>query len=151
MITSMTFAMVLLPPTVDMKQLPLFAFAVTVATYLAFALWLGLDPQALLKAFKIENATAGMLTEIRAFYGGIELGIAAAMVWLWRRGDRVAALVVGGLPLAAAASVRVIGMLVDEASSLHVTIAIAEGSGGTLCLFASRWARPGTSTTQSFD
>ena len=134
-----------------MKQFPLFAFVITVATYLVFALWLGLDPQALLKAFKIENATAGMLTEIRAFYGGIELGIAAATMWLWRRGDRVASLVVGGLPLAAAASIRLVGMLVDEVSSLHVTIAIAEGSGGALCLFASRWARQETSLSQSSD
>lgn len=147
----MTFATRLLPPTADMKLLPHFAIVLTVGTYSAFALWLGLDPQALLKAFKIENATAGMLTEIRAFYGGIELGIAAAMVWLWIRGDRVASLVIGGLPLAAAASVRVIGMLVDEVSSLHIMIAIAEGSGGALCLFASRWARQESSLAKSSD
>ena len=34
-----------------------------------------------------------------AFYGGVEMAIAVAMIVLWRRGDLFAAFVVGGLSL----------------------------------------------------
>jgi hypothetical protein len=58
----------------------------TALTYAGFALWLGLNPGALLSAFGIEQSTPQMLTEIRAFYGGVEFAIAAAMLILWWRG-----------------------------------------------------------------
>ena len=120
-----------------LSRLPLFSLWLTAVTYLAFAAWLGTSPAALLGAFQMPAGTAGMLIEIRAFYGGIELGIAATMLLLWHRGDRFAALLAGGLPLAGAASVRIVSMLIDEVSSLHLGIACAEASGGVLCLSSS--------------
>ncbi|MEZ6079691.1 MAG: hypothetical protein R3C56_29685 [Pirellulaceae bacterium] len=59
------------------------ALLITAAIYAGFAIWLGSTPAALLTTFGIESSTPAMLTEIRAFYGGIEMGIAVAMLVLW--------------------------------------------------------------------
>ena len=60
-----------------MSRLPAIAMVVTAVTWAGFAIWLGSHPDSLLKAFGIESSTPQMRTEIRAFYGGVELGIAA--------------------------------------------------------------------------
>ena len=119
------------------KFVPPFALILTLLTYLAFALWLGLQPEALLSAFKVSLDTRGLLTEIRAFYGGIELGIAATMALLWWRGDRWGALIAGGVPLACAAAIRLLSLPIDGVLRLHLWIALAEASGGALCLWGA--------------
>jgi len=87
-------------------DLPTMAILITAASFAGFAVWLGVNPNALLEAFGIEDRTPQMATEIRAFYGGIEMAIAVAMILLWRRGDLFAALLIGGLPLLGSASGR---------------------------------------------
>jgi hypothetical protein len=114
---------------------------ITAATYAGFAIWLGWRPAALLEGFGIEATTPQMLTEIRAFYGGVELAIAAAMLLLWRRGDAFAALVLGGLPLAGAALGRCFGMLADGFWPLHAGFAVIEAVGAGFCLAAASGLR----------
>jgi len=109
---------------------------ITAASWAAFAIWLGAAPGALLTAFEIETSTPAMLTEIRAFYGGVELAIAVAMILLWRRGQWSAALLVGGLPLFGAASGRCIGMILDGFSPMHAGFAALEAIGAGFCLAA---------------
>jgi hypothetical protein len=75
-----------------------------------------------------------MLTEVRAFYGGVEMAIAVAMIVLWRRGDLFAAQVVGGLPLVGSASGRLIGLVVDGFSAMHLGFAGLEIVGAAFCL-----------------
>jgi hypothetical protein len=111
---------------------------VTAFTFAGFAIWLGINPNALLQGFGIEDRTPQMATEIRAFYGGIEMAIAVAMLLLWRRGDLFAALTIGGLALAGAASGRCLGMVVDGFSPLHAGFAALEAVGATVCLVACR-------------
>lgn len=112
---------------------------ITALTYAGFAVWLGSRPDALLEAFGIEDRTPAMATEIRAFYGGVELAIAVAMGLLWMRGDLFAALLIGGLPLAGAVLGRVLGMLLDGFSSLHLTMAAFELIGCVLCFVGCWW------------
>lgn len=114
-------------------KFPTVAIFVTAAIYAGFAFWLGGRPAALLEAFGIEESTPQMLTEIRAFYGGIELAIAIAMLILWRRGDLFASLLIGGLPLAGSALGRCVGLTVDGYSSLHAGFAIVEAIGCAYC------------------
>lgn len=109
-------------------------FVLTAAVWAAFSVWLGFNPAALLSAFSVETSPPAMLTEIRAFYGGVEMGIAAAMIILWRRGDRFASLLIGGLPLAGSSAARILGMLADGYSNLHVGLAFIELLGASLCL-----------------
>ena len=106
----------------------------TAATYAGFAIWLGFWPAALLTTFGIETSTPAILTEIRAFYGGVEIGIAISMIVLWRRGSVFAALLIGGLPLAGSAMGRCLGMLNDGFSSTHAILAAIETVGALLCL-----------------
>lgn len=118
-------------------RLPVVVLLITAAGYAGFGLWLGLRPADLLDAFGIDRATPAMLTEIRAFYGGIELAIAAAMLILWRRQNLFAALLIGGLPLAGSAIGRSLGMMVDGFSTLHAGFALLEAVGSLFCLFAA--------------
>jgi hypothetical protein len=115
-------------------RFPTVALLITAAIYAGFAVWLGTRPDALLTAFGIESSTPQMLTEIRAFYGGIELAIAVVMLLLWRRGDIFAALLIGGLPLAGSASGRCLGLLLDGFSALHASMAVVEAIGCAFCL-----------------
>jgi hypothetical protein len=116
------------------NRLPTIVILITAATWAGFAIWLGLNPGALLPAFGVEDSTPQMLTEVRAFYGGIEMAIAVAMILLWRRGDLFAALLVGGLPLVGSASGRFLGMLVDGYSAIHLGFAVLELIGAAFCL-----------------
>lgn len=115
-------------------EFPTVAILITAASWTGFAVWLGVDPGALLPAFGVEESTPQMLTEVRAFYGGVELAIAVAMIVLWRRGDLFAALLVGGLPLVGSASGRLIGLIVDGFSMMHLGFAGLEIVGAAFCL-----------------
>lgn len=117
-------------------QFPTMALLITAAIYAGFAIWLGSTPAALLTTFGIESSTPAMLTEIRAFYGGIEMGIAVAMLVLWRRNELFAGLLVGGLPLAGSAIGRCCGLVVDDFSAMHVGLAVVEAFGAAVCLVA---------------
>lgn len=110
----------------------------TAALYAGFAVWLGVRPDALLQGFGVTAPTAAMLTEIRAFYGGLELGIAVVMVVLWRQGHVGPALLIGGVPLAGSASGRLIGLVADGYSSLHLGFALFEFIGFAVCLAGYR-------------
>ena len=116
------------------NRLPTVAISITAASWAGFALWLGVNPGALLPAFGVEESTPQMLTEVRAFYGGVEMAIAVAMIVLWRRGDLFAALVVGGLPLVGSASGRLVGLVADGFSMLHLGFAGLEIVGAAFCL-----------------
>ncbi len=115
-------------------RFPTIALLITAAVYAGFAIWLGTTPRALLTAFGIETSTPAMLTEIRAFYGGIEMGIAVVMLVLWRRRELFAALLVGGLPLAGSAIGRCYGQLADGFSAMHLCFASIEAIGAAVCL-----------------
>src|SRR6056297_1345198 len=113
---------------------PTAAIFITAASWAGFAIWLGMNPGALLPAFGIEASTPQMLTEVRAFYGGVEMAIAVAMVAFWWRGDLFAALLVGGLPLVGSANGRLIGLAVDGFSTMHLGFAGLEMIGAAFCL-----------------
>lgn len=106
---------------------------ITAAVWAGFAVWLGLQPIALLTAFGIENSTPQMLTEVRAFYGGVELAVAVAMMVLWRRGELVAALLIGGLPLVGSACGRCFGLVFDGFSTMHASFVCVELTGAAFC------------------
>ena len=110
------------------------AIFITAASWAGFAVWLGTIPGALLPAFGVDGTTPQMLTEVRAFYGGVEMAIAVAMILLWKRGHLFASLLVGGLPLLGSASGRCIGLLIDGFSSMHLGFAILELVGAAFCL-----------------
>lgn len=114
-------------------RFPTVAIFITAATWAGFAVWLGWNPAALLPAFGVDASTPQMLTEVRAFYGGVEMAIALAMIVLWRRGDLFAALLIGGLPLVGSATGRCVGLIVDEFSTMHLGFAGLEIVGAAIC------------------
>ena len=111
---------------------------ITAVAWAGFGTWLGLSPGALLPAFGVNESTPEMLTEVRAFYGGVELAIAIAMIILWWRGDLFASLLIGGLPLLGAAMGRLIGIVVDGFYAMHIGFAALELLGAAFC-FVGCW------------
>jgi len=106
----------------------------TVFVYVVFGLWLGADPHALLAAFGVEETPVGLLTELRAFYGGVELGIAATIIICWWRREFTAALLAGGLPIGGACLMRALGMVQFGVSTTHIAIGASEFMLFLLCL-----------------
>jgi Domain of unknown function (DUF4345) len=129
--------------TMSKNHLPTVAILITAATWAGFAVWLGLNPRALLLTFGVEVSTPPMLTEVRAFYGGVEMAIAIAMMVLWRRGELFAALLAGGLPLVGSAIGRLTGLMVDGFSMMHLGFAGLEIFGATFCFVACRMISSG--------
>lgn len=86
---------------------------------LAFGLAMTVAPEALLGPLGLSFDSAAAVTEIRAFYGGLELGLGAAILYcllrptLRRLGLQLSALCYGCIAI-----VRALGMVID-------------GSGGT--------------------
>ena len=120
------------------------AIFITAASWAGFALWFGTNPGALLPAFGVDGTTPQMLTEVRAFYGGVEMAIAVAMILLWKRGHLFASLLVGGLPLLGSASGRCLGLLIDGFSIMHLGFAILELVGAAFCLAGCIMATAGS-------
>ena len=62
------------------------------------------------------SASASGLTDVRAVYGGFQLGLGAFLIWCAREPERASAgLVAMGLALAGVAGMRALGMLIDQA------------------------------------
>jgi len=62
------------------------------------------------------SATPAGLTEIRAFYGGLQVGFGCFLLWCSRQPGRIlAGLLVEGLVVGGVGIARAIGMLVDRA------------------------------------
>ena len=120
------------------ERFPTVAIWITAATWAGFGLWLGWNPGELLPAFGVDLSTPATRTEIRAFYGGVELMIAATMGLLWWRGDVFASLLVGGLPLLGAACGRLIGLMLDGYTPMHLGFAALELIGSAVCLAGCR-------------
>lgn len=74
------------------------------------------------------SATAGGLTEIRAFYGGLQIGLGCFLLWCSRQQNLVvAALILVGSTVGAIALARVVGMLIDQAPTrYHVANLVVE-------------------------
>lgn len=116
------------------SNFPSVVVLITAASWTGFAVWLWTNPGALLPAFGVQASTPPMLTEVRAFYGGVELAIAVAMIMLWRRGDLFASLLIGGLPLFGSACGRLSGLWLDGYSPMHLGFVALEITGAAFCL-----------------
>ena len=77
------------------------------------------------------------VTEIRAFYGGLELGLAAFFVLaLGRPAWLVPALVLQALALGATAAARLFGILAGGTTEIMLALAAAEAAGCVLAIVA---------------
>ena len=127
------------PLTTSRRPIDRFAITcvlVTAAIWAALGAWLLIWPDRLPASFGVASSPA-MRTEVRAFYGGLELGIAACLLILVRR-DLFAAVVLGGVPLLAMGTTRLFGLVVDVFSTLHIVLITSEFLGGGLNLWAAR-------------
>jgi hypothetical protein len=124
-------------------NLPRLSLRLTALVFAAFGVALLVQPS-LLEALGIELGRPAAVTEIRAFYGGLELGLAAFFALAstreeWLRPALVAqAVVLGGILLA-----RLAGIVADgSAETLILLFAAVEAVGAGLAWAALRTLRP---------
>jgi hypothetical protein len=66
------------------------------------------------------STTASALTEIRAFYGGLQIGIGLFLVWCLRASDRISlGLALGGVAVGCTGLARLFGIIIDQAPTAH--------------------------------
>ncbi|HYE96439.1 MAG TPA: DUF4345 family protein [Rubricoccaceae bacterium] len=121
-----------------MRMAPL-SLGLAALAFAGFGAWLLVDPAAL-SVLGIELTRPTATTEIRAFYGGLELGLAAFFARAatrveWFRPALLAqALALGGIVLG-----RVVGFVVDgSAAPLILAFAALEAAGAVLAALALR-------------
>jgi len=64
-----------------MKLFPILVLALCALGFFAFGLWLLLEPAGALGKIGIEARSAVGLVELRAFYGGMEIGLGLFLAW----------------------------------------------------------------------
>ncbi len=108
--------------------------------FLGFGLAFLLFPAGMTEGLDITLPTARADIEIRAFYGGLELGFGAFLLLAARRNDwHVPALVGAAMLLGGAGATRVVGQLVaGELVQPHAWLAALELSGAALSAFVAR-------------
>lgn len=114
------------------------ALALSGGGFLIFGLALLLAPQAVMLQIGLVVPDGAPTTEIRAFYGGLELALAGWLLAALRQGnDRMPALLLGASCYGGVALTRAIGMLVDGSGGSFLWIALlVEAALAGLCLWA---------------
>ncbi len=119
------------------------------ASFGAFGVWALLAPASLASLIHMTPDTPGALTEIRAFYGGLELGLAAFMIRAafyrpWRSGALMALVAVaGGIAVG-----RIVGLFVDQSMSGTMLGALVWEATGALLGTLALLRLPAASTEQ---
>ena len=82
------------------------------------------------------SANPSALTEIRAFYGGLQIGIGLFLVWcLWVPNRTSQGLLLGDLAVGGAGLARMVGILLDQAPTFHASLEPRNrGCHGSPCL-----------------
>lgn len=113
----------------------------TAVAFAGFGLWLLIQPETLGKV-GIQLMEPSAFIEIRAFYGGLEIGFAAFLLYCARSGSMEllkAGLLASGLTLGGVAFGRLFGFIVDGQPTPLVLILTAMEVGGALVNLAA-WA-----------
>lgn len=94
--------------------------------FLAFGAWLFVAPQAGMAMLGIVVPEGAASTEIRAFYGGLELGLGALLLAAVHKVQyQRAGLVLGCASYGAIGAARVLGILIDRDPSSFLLFALA--------------------------
>ncbi len=94
--------------------------------FLAFGAWMLVAPQAAMAMVGITLPEGAPTTEIRAFYGGLELGLGALLLAAVHKVQyHRAGLVLGCVSYGSIALARALGMLIDGGASSFLWIALA--------------------------
>lgn len=117
-------------------------------TFTGFGLWLLMDPEALTRLIGLKMETVSARTEIRAFYGGLELGIGAFLLGcaLFRNGVMIGLGLVA-CALGGAGAARLGSLVQDGREGWQMTLITVLELGATLLaliLLIWRPAKPGS-------
>lgn len=94
--------------------------------FLAFGAWMLVAPQAAMAMVGIALPNGAPTTEIRAFYGGLELGLGALLLAAVHKVQyHRAGLVLGCASYGSIALARALGMLIDGGTSTFLWVALA--------------------------
>ena len=112
---------------------------------LLFGLWGVADPVGMWTSFglAVPGDSPIVRTELRAFYGGLEIGVGAALLWHLAPERRGNGLVLSTIIYAAIGSARALGLLVDGGASTFQLGALVTEIGIALWSIIALRARAG--------
>lgn len=110
--------------------------ALCAAGFAVFGVWMLLFPVAGFAMLGVAVQTADFATEIRAFYGGLELALAALIArGMWRADRVLPALEIAAVAYGCVAASRLLGLLLDGSGATWHWVAL--GSEATLAAAAA--------------
>jgi hypothetical protein len=113
-----------------------FVLALCAAGFAVFGVWMLLFPVAGFAMLGVAVQTADFATEIRAFYGGLELALAALIArGMWRADRVLPALEIAAVAYGCVAASRLLGLLLDGSGATWHWVAL--GSEATLAAAAA--------------
>jgi hypothetical protein len=105
----------------------------SVVAYVVVGLWSLLDPLGLLGAVEVGVSGPAGAVELRAMYGGLELGMAAFLLWCLRTGRLHEGVVCATLSIGGLGGMRAVAwVLAGMPGTVHVGLMALELSGSAL-------------------
>lgn len=102
--------------------------------FLAFGAWMLVAPQSAMAMVGLAVPDGAATTEIRAFYGGLELGLGALLLAAVHKVQyQRAGLVLGCVSYGSIGAARMLGMLADRDPSTFLWVALAIELGLAAC------------------
>jgi len=114
-----------------MDQARLVLVIVAVIAYVGIGVWALVDPVGALSGVGVTTAGQEGVIELRAMYGGLQLGMGAFLMWCLRTGRAHVALVAGTLTIGCLGLVRALGWVAAGLPwSMHAVLVTVELTGG---------------------
>mgnify|MGYP001794720457 CR=1 FL=1 len=124
--------------------MPRFLLGLGAAVFAGFGLAFALFPTPLAAFVEIEASTPSARADVAATYGGLELGVAAVLVWMLRRGDIRTGLIVAALTFGGLGAVRLAHLAASGGAAVVWFLLAAEAVGLALALWGARHAVDGS-------
>lgn len=104
-----------------------------------FGLWGLLSPEGMAATIGIKATAADGVNDLRAMYGGLELGLAAVLGWHALTEDRVSdGLVIAALTIGGLGAARGLSMLVTEVTAMSTGLTLLEVGTAVVCFWFSQ-------------
>lgn len=117
-----------------------FVLALCAAGFAVFGVWMLLFPVAGFAMLGVPVQSADFATEIRAFYGGLELALAGLIArGLWRADRVLPALEIAAIAYGCVAASRALGLWLDGSGASWHWIALGSESGLALAAASCWW------------
>jgi hypothetical protein len=106
--------------------------------FAVMALWALISPTGMISVAGVDAVSPDARAEIRAFYGGIQLGIAALLAWHWAEDKHKEGLGIAGVLCLCAGGCRLLSAAFSPVGWITWALVVFELGGAVLCAWGYR-------------